>query len=139
MNSLTLPQQLLNIKKTFPTDEAFIDYPYLIIKMQIKPSEVSSKYPITIKYDDRKSVKAWVTGNLKKLDNPNFPHNHGVDKERGCVQMCLYYPKNNEWDSSRLITKTIIPWISEWLFYYELWLGSDEWYGGGIHPERGDE
>jgi hypothetical protein len=32
------------------------------------------------------------------------------------------------------IADTIIPWTSEWLFFYELWLASGEWHGGGHDP-----
>jgi hypothetical protein len=35
-----------------------------------------------------------------------------------------------------LLSQTILPWASEWLFYYELWLASDTWFGDG--PERLD-
>lgn len=33
-----------------------------------------------------------------------------------------------------LISETIVPWASEWLFYFELWLVTKEWMGGGEHP-----
>ncbi|MDY0295864.1 MAG: hypothetical protein RB296_00975 [Acidobacteriota bacterium] len=32
-----------------------------------------------------------------------------------------------------IIAKTIVPWASEWLIFYELWLATGEWLGGGIH------
>ena len=31
------------------------------------------------------------------------------------------------------IAKTILPWTSEWLVHYQLWLATGEWHGGGIH------
>lgn len=33
-----------------------------------------------------------------------------------------------------LIADTYIPWAIEWLYYYEIWLVTGEWCGGGIHP-----
>lgn len=30
-----------------------------------------------------------------------------------------------------LISDTIIPWVADWLLYYELWLATGEWLGGG--------
>ena len=27
-----------------------------------------------------------------------------------------------------------MPWAALWLFYFEEWLGSDDWKGGGEHP-----
>jgi hypothetical protein len=29
------------------------------------------------------------------------------------------------------VDNTILPWISEWLFFYELWLFTGDWLGGG--------
>jgi hypothetical protein len=34
------------------------------------------------------------------------------------------------------IATTIIPWLSLWLYYYEVWHATGEWMGGGI--EHGD-
>jgi hypothetical protein len=31
------------------------------------------------------------------------------------------------------IDQTIVPWTAVWLFYFEEWLTSDEWKGGGVH------
>jgi hypothetical protein len=32
------------------------------------------------------------------------------------------------------IAETIIPWTSEWLYFYELWVFTGEWHGGGHAP-----
>ena len=34
------------------------------------------------------------------------------------------------------IADTIVPWTAEWLVYYEIWLMTGEWYGGGDWPPR---
>jgi hypothetical protein len=54
------------------------------------------------------------------------------DQER----LCLYRPHRREWTPAMMIANTIIPWISEWLYFYELWLVTGEWLGGGEHPSR---
>jgi hypothetical protein len=33
-----------------------------------------------------------------------------------------------------LLCQTIVPWISEWLLHYEIWLVTGKWCAGGIHP-----
>jgi hypothetical protein len=49
--------------------------------------------------------------------------------------LCLYY---DEFDGGQhLIADTVVPWISEWLFHYELWLSTGSWHGGGVHPGQG--
>lgn len=47
--------------------------------------------------------------------------------------LCLYYPKYKEWDYTDKWAETLIPWASLWLYYYEIWLVTDEWLGGGLH------
>jgi hypothetical protein len=48
---------------------------------------------------------------------------------------CLYVPGSGEWTNEKLLASTIVPWLMEWLLYYELWHATDEWLGGGIHPQ----
>ena len=30
------------------------------------------------------------------------------------------------------VAETTMPWAAEWLFFFELWLATDEWLGGGV-------
>jgi len=34
-----------------------------------------------------------------------------------------------------MLIETVIPWSFLWLFYFEEWLVSDVWSGGGVHAE----
>ena len=38
---------------------------------------------------------------------------------------------HDEWNADMLISESVVPWTSEWLLHYELWLATDEWLGGG--------
>src|ERR1051326_7503210 len=49
--------------------------------------------------------------------------------------LCLFYPAAREWNSSMLISRTIVPWTCEWLFHFEAWLFTGEWEGGGTTLE----
>jgi len=44
--------------------------------------------------------------------------------------LCLYDPRKGEWDPSNHVY-SLIPWISEWLIFYELYLINGVW----LHPE----
>jgi hypothetical protein len=46
--------------------------------------------------------------------------------------LCLY--RKGEWSSAMLIANSIVPWASEWLLFYEIWLATGEWHGGGDWP-----
>ncbi|WP_299916016.1 hypothetical protein [uncultured Roseobacter sp.] len=53
------------------------------------------------------------------------------------LRLCLYLPGTCEWAATKRIDQTIIPWTYLWLYYFEDWLATDDWKGGGQHP--GDE
>lgn len=50
------------------------------------------------------------------------------------TSLCLWHPKSQEWNSTMRLSNTFIPWTLRWLWYFEDWLSSDEWAGGGLHP-----
>ena len=57
---------------------------------------------------------------------------HLYDSKR--VKLCLYYPAYKDWDRAMPLNTTFVPWTYLWLYYYEEWLFSSEWKGGGEHP-----
>jgi hypothetical protein len=76
-----------------------------------------------------------VSPNLNELaDGRHLPHVYSTKP----VRLCLFDPQTAEWSPSAAIADTIVPWIYEWLFFFEEWLVSDEWKGGGRHPEVRD-
>ena len=42
--------------------------------------------------------------------------------------------KHKEFSGEKFLSETIIPWAIEWLYYYEIWLVTGTWNGGGEHP-----
>lgn len=52
------------------------------------------------------------------------------------TKLCLWWPKKREWLPQMKLTETYIPWASEWLWYFEDWLTTGVWAGGGRHPEQ---
>ena len=105
---------------------------------ELQPTPLSKKYKVKFIYKRNKGVSAYVIepkpleryGDLKSL-----PHVYSTKEQK----LCLYYPGIREWDVTMFYTETIVPWISEWLFYYELWLSTGDWLGGGVHPQIKNE
>ena len=54
------------------------------------------------------------------------PHTYGPD------QPCLFYPNSASWRSDMRLADKIVPWLSLWLAFYEMWRATGDWYGGGI-------
>lgn len=58
-----------------------------------------------------------------------YPYNYKGTK------LCLWLPGSGEWSSNMRFEETYLPWTAEWLDYFEEWLETDTWAGGGAHPE----
>lgn len=63
---------------------------------------------------------------------------HGAYK-REIPLLCLTFHDIDKWEPSMMLLKSYIPWAVEWTEFYEIWLMTGVWYGGGIHPTNNDE
>ena len=88
---------------------------------KFRPSAKSPEYLIKITYAIYEIPHVFV---LKPKLHSNAPH---VYKESGAL--CLYYPQDDSWNSQKLLGTTIFLWAAEWLYYYELWLATGQWFG----------
>ena len=60
----------------------------------------------------------------------DLPHVYEQEPPR----LCLFLPWTGEWNPQRTLVETMLPWSVLWLYYFEVWLRSGEWTGGGMHP-----
>ncbi|SEW51887.1 hypothetical protein [Chitinophaga arvensicola] len=124
-----LGEQAAYIKSQYPEFKAYVEKGQLHIKGYCQPTARSQQYNFTIKYIPGKIPEVKITSpklilnkNLKKL-------HHTYDGEK----LCLFFPDFEEFNSSKLMGDTIIPWITLWLYYYELSVNDStgSWLGGG--------
>lgn len=144
-NHVSIAIQSANIKKTYPdsTVTTFHDQE-LTWTHTIMPSPLGGRYEIKLVYKingSRNRLGSSKTTSAPKIYvlNPKLELAIGETKLPHCYDqkkqhLCLYYPDGKEWNKSMLLVTTIIPWTYEWLYHYEIWLGTGEWTGGGIHP-----
>jgi hypothetical protein len=59
---------------------------------------------------------------------------HTYPHEGAGTKLCLWLPKGREWSAHTRLDETYLPWAAEWLDYFEEWLTTGEWAGGGVHP-----
>jgi len=125
--NLSLSEQSFSLKKQFPQFETTFIGKKIVWIGSIQPQPLSRTYIIKIEYGLTGPPKVWVLyPELKSHQNKPIPHMYGQEK------LCLFYPKAREWKRSMWISQTIVPWTSLWLYYYEYWLITGEWLGGGI-------
>lgn len=100
-------------------------------EFNVRPTPLSRLYKLRIRQQKNLSPEVYVlTPNLNYLANGRLlPHVYSQKP----VQLCLHFPKNDEWTHDKSIAETIVPWSYLWLFYFEHWLATDEWQGGGKH------
>lgn len=97
------------------------------------PTPMSRTYHVTLEYKVKKRPRVTLIGeNLQGLDKSSFPHKFHIDQQKKQVDICLHL--GHEFGENMLIADTIVPWAIEWLYYYEIWLTTDEWCGGGKCP-----
>ena len=144
---ISIAVQAANIKKMYPNTKVttFHDQE-LIWTHTITPSPLGDHYEIKLVYSingSRNTRTRTKTTSSPKIYvvKPKLELATGQKKLPHCYDdksqhLCLYYPDGTEWNKSMLLATTIIPWAYEWLYHYEIWLGTGEWTGGGVHPVK---
>ena len=128
-SEVSLALQAFALRQIMPNGRARIRNGELTWVGKVLPGPECSTYELQIVYRLRRLPIARVLSpTLKTNDDGLLPHvyNDGT--------LCLH--DEREWRSTMLLAQTLLPWASEWLFYYELWIASGTWYGDG--PDRLD-
>ncbi len=131
-------EQLAAMRFRWPQFECSIAGGRLTCVGIIQPRPVSGTYTIQIGYTVGWYPRTSVLKPALRRRRPDqrIPHTYS-DSE-----LCLFTPSDGDWTSDMLIATTIVPWTYEWIVFYEVWLGTGEWLGGGSIPgesERGGE
>ena len=130
---LTVAQQLMGLRRVCPDGRGgFYRVGALQWNYETRPTSISRVYKIQIRYRLGKSPEVFVMSpNLRDLSGgTQIPHLYDQDRQK----LCLYLPGTGEWTATKLIADTIVPWTNLWLYYFEDWLETREWHGGGKHP-----
>lgn len=119
------------LQKLFPSSMMQREREYGLLWVgELQPTFLSRVYTIRLYYHHLDGLKVSVVmpDRLSMAEGKSkLPHVYSTVKQ----ELCLFFPDGSEWNPSMLFTRTVIPWASEWLMYYELWLGDGQWRGGG--------
>jgi hypothetical protein len=123
--AVNLSRQLLAIRSVLPNATGTVHRGQLTCTLRLQPSIASQVYTVLLAYRHGRRPGVTVIAPVLTLHPgaTSLPHVYPGD------ELCLYYP--GEWKHDRLLAHTVVPWISEWLMYYELWLVTGRWLGGG--------
>jgi len=95
-----------------------------------RPTPLSEEYRLQINYDLGFLPKTKVLEpELRRRGEEKIPHMYNQET------LCLFNPDKREWNDQMRISNTILPLACLWLYFYEVWLATGEWHGGGDHPD----
>ncbi len=63
-----------------------------------------------------------------------IPQVYWDDQDLEHPVLCLFSLEGQEWNLDDLVAETTIYWAARWLYFYEGWLATKMWKGGGHHP-----
>lgn len=78
-------------------------------------------YTVSITYRGANNPRVKILSPKLVEKPPHFYHS--------TKSLCLYLEKNFKWRKEKLIAKEIVAWTSGWIYFYEVWLETGEWYG----------
>jgi hypothetical protein len=121
--------QAFALRQIMPDGRARIRKGELTWVGEVQPSSECSAYELHIVHRPRRLPTVRVLSPaLKPNEEGLLPHVYDDGT------LCLH--EDEGWRPSMLLSQTLLPWACEWLFYYELWLASEIWFGDG--PDRLD-
>jgi hypothetical protein len=123
--TVNLGLQFAAIKKALPEAQGRVLKGELHCDVVLQPTPASRRYTARLTYRHGRAPRVAI------IDPPltlppgatQLPHVYSSG------DLCLYLPR--QWKESMLLADTILPWTSQWLLYYELWLITGHWLGTG--------
>ncbi len=93
---------------------------------ELQPTTASCRYTVQLRYrlGWRPEIRV-ITPTLRTREGADRMIPHTFDDNLLCLHL------DDEWKPTMRLADTIVPWASEWLFYYELWLTTGAWLGSG--------
>jgi hypothetical protein len=121
--------QKVYLDRYYPGSRCTVHQSELRWRGQLQPTSLSHSYVVKLGYKLHDVPRVHVVHpTLAVREGEKLPHVYEGNR------LCLYLPRAAEWSKALLLAETIVPWASEWLLHYEVWLATGVWAGGGQHP-----
>lgn len=131
----TLAQQAVRLRQAQPDSSFRIDRGGWRLTWigWLQPTTISDRYRVRIEAfrSTKRQPKIYVESpKLVTRDGEAPPHLYSIRR----AQLCLWRPQKGEWSRKMWLADSVLLWASLWLFFYEIWLATGAWLGGGEHP-----
>lgn len=131
IRTLGIGEQAARFRSTFPTFTTSRPRPNrLVCRGELQPSALSDTYFVRITYEITRTPQVDIEEPILQRRDPQkrIPHTYEGDRP------CTFRP-GVDWRSDRSLV-LVVPWVSMWLFFYEVWYVSGEWLGGGVGHDK---
>ena len=125
--TVSLANQRERMKLLWPDFECKRHGSELVWTGSVKPSPSSTEYVVEVSYSVDRRPKVRIVSPLL-VDPPKLSEIHRYKDGTLCLHL------HEQWNQTFFMADKIMPWILEWLVFYEGWLLTGEWLGGGEHP-----
>lgn len=128
----SIAEQVGSMRSKYPQFSTTFTYQSMKVEGNLQPTSRSLIYHFVLKYNLAESPKTKIVSPIlqKNSKGEDIPHLYPGEN------LCLYHPRYAEFSRTDFLSDSIIPWTSLWLYYYEIWLITDNWLGGGEHPKN---
>jgi hypothetical protein len=133
---LTVRQQIAAMRRAWPAFKCCRLEEQVIWVGPLQPAEWTSTHTVELHFWARRREEAGgasvrVLRPILKVTDTELSSVHMYRDG----QLCLFNPNRKEWNAGQSVADTIVPWTSEWLYFYEVWLRTGSWLGGGDHGD----
>ena len=96
----------------------------------LQPSPLSENYLIRLRFRTGWNPETRVVSPELKVREgfKDLPH---INPDGS---LCLHVM--GDWQPWMHVADYIVPWVSTWLCFYEVWYATGNWFGGGTHPDK---
>lgn len=123
---MKLALQALALRQHYPGSAIHLSNRGLIWRGELTPSSLAQTYLVEMvaDHDGRQPGMFVLAPELQPDGHGRLPHvwNDGA--------LCL--SRYGEWHRNSFFIDTVVPWTAEWLFHYEVWLGTGIWTGDDL-------
>ena len=128
VRTLSVHEQSAHLRQLYPNFDTQIRAGLLTSRGLLRPALLTAAYEVRIEYRAGSWPRVFVVEPelTARSESEPVPHVYGQNEP------CLFVPGG--WQGDRIIALTIIPGLSWWLMFYESWMVTGEWLGGGVHP-----
>lgn len=128
----TLEEQKYRMRLVWPSFEVrrFRRQEEIVWVGTLQPTALSETYTVSILLRPGWCPEARVL-------QPRLKRREGIERlphVNSDGSLCLHI--DGEWSSTMFVANTTVPWITAWLYFYEVWHATGSWVGGGTHPDR---